>query len=250
MGQWVEVQFAEPTSLDRVSLQVGVGGFTGLPIRRVRLDAGDESRAATVDPATGLVEIALDGRPVDRVRLTVTGVAGTEGVVAVREISFPGVEIGRRLVVPEAGTADTTFVLRARPPRRGCIDAGLGVSCGYATDARVGEEESGMVREIAVTEDGSWKLEGAVVARSTNATQRLLEPILENTRVRASSTYREQPNLGAQLAFDGDPLQLLGGFPGRSPPDPAPALAPTTGAHLPAGRGPSWDGQCRPSARS
>ena len=220
VGQWVEVQFAEPTSLDRVSLQVGVDGFTGLPIRRVRLDAGDESRAATVDPATGLVEIALDGRPVDRVRLTVTGVAGTEGVVAVREISFPGVEIGRRLVVPEAGTADTTFVLRARPPRRGCIDAGLGVSCGYATDARVGEEESGMVREIAVTEDGSWKLEGAVVARSTDATQRLLEPILENTRVRASSTYREQPNLGAQLAFDGDPLSFWAASPG----DPRPTL--------------------------
>ena len=220
VGQWVEVQFAEPTSLDRVSLQVGVDGFTGLPIRRVRLDAGDESRAATVDPATGLVEIALDGRPVVRVRLTVTGVAGTEGVVAVREISFPGVEIGRRLVVPEAGTSDTTFVLRARPPRRGCIDAGLGVSCGYATDARVGEEESGMVRQIAVTEDGSWNFEGAVVARSTDATQRLLEPILENTRVRASSTYREQPNLGAQLAFDGDPLSFWAASPG----DPRPTL--------------------------
>ena len=143
--------------------------------------------------------------------MTVTGVAGTDGVVTMREISLPGVDIDRQLVVPEPGGRDTTFVLRARPPRRGCIDAGLGVGCGYVTDARVGEEESGMVRDIAVTEDGSWDFEGEVVARSTRATQRLLEPILENTRVTGSSTYRDAPNLGAQLAFDGDPVELLGG---------------------------------------
>ena len=65
--------------------------------------AGGQVRDAVVDPATGLVDVGLDGRPVDRVRVTVTGVAGTDGVVTMREISFPGVEIGRRLVVPDAG---------------------------------------------------------------------------------------------------------------------------------------------------
>ena len=55
---------------------------------------------------------------------------------------------------PARHRRDTTFVLRARPPRRGCIDAGLGVGCGYVADARVGEEESGMVRDLTVTEDG------------------------------------------------------------------------------------------------
>ena len=122
--------------------------------------------------------------------------------------------------MPEPGGRDTTFVLRARPPRRGCIDAGLGVGCGYVTDARVGEEESGMVRDISVTEDGSWDFEGEVVARSTPATQRLLEPILENTRVTGSSTYRDAPNLGAQLAFDGDPVSFWAASPG----DPRPTL--------------------------
>ena len=220
VGQWVEVRFAQPTPLDRVSVEVGVDGSTGLPVRRVRVDAGGQVRDAVVDPATGLVDVGLDGRPVDRVRVTVTGVAGTDGVVAMREISFPGVEIGRRLVVPAPGGRDTTFVLRARPPRRGCIDAGLGVGCGYVTDARVGEEESGMVRDITVTEDGSWDVDGEVVARSTPATQRLLEPILEDTRVTASSTYRDAPNLGAQLAFDGDPVS----FWAASPEDPRPTL--------------------------
>ena len=220
VGQWVEVRLAQPTPLDRMSVQVGVDGFTGLPVRRVRVSAGGQVRDAVVDPATGLVDIGLDGRPVDRVRVTVTGVAGTDGVVTVREISLPGVDIDRQLVVPEPGGRDTTFVLRARPPRRGCIDAGLGVGCGYVTDARVGEEESGMVRDIAVTEDGSWDFEGEVVARSTRETQRLLEPILENTRVTGTSTYRDAPNLGAQLAFDGDPVSFWAASPG----DPRPTL--------------------------
>ena len=77
-----------------------------------------------------------------------------------------------------------------------------------------------MVRDITVAEDGSWDVEGEVVARSTPATQRLLEPILEDTRVTGSSTFQDAPNLGAQLAFDGDPVS----FWAASPADPRPTL--------------------------
>ena len=220
VGQWVEVRFTHPTALDGVSVSAGVDGFSGVPVRRVRVTAGSRSHTAEVDPSTGVVEVSLDGRPVDRIQVTVTGVAGGDGVVALREISLPGVDIGRRLVVPQPGDADTSFVLRARPPRRGCIDAGLGVSCGYTTAARVGEEESGIVREITVTQGGSWTFDGDVVARSTPATERLLEPILEETRVRSSSTYQGEPSVGAQLAFDGDPVSFWAASPG----DPRPTL--------------------------
>ena len=221
VGQWVEVRFSQPTALERMSVHAGVDGFSGVLVRRLRVTAGNQSRNVEVDPATGLVAVRFDGRPVDRVRVTVTGVAGSrDGVVALREISFTGMQIDRRLVVPASGDADTTFVLRARPPRRGCIDAGLGVSCGYTTGARAGEEESGMVREITVAETDSWSLDGEVVARSTPATQRLLEPILEKTRVRASSTYQGEPAVGAQLAFDGDQASFWAASPG----DPRPTL--------------------------
>ncbi len=231
-GQWVEVRFTEPTPLDRISVRAGVDGFTGAPVRRVRVDAGDQSRTADVDPSTGLVEVGLDGRPVDRVRVTVTGVAGTDGVVALREISFPGLDIGRRLVVPTPGTADTTFVLRARPPRRGCIDAGLGVSCGYSTDARVGEEESGMVRDLTVTEDGRWSFDGEVVARATSATQRApaAHPREHPRPGVLDLPRRAQPGRAAGLRRRSG--QLLGGLAGRRPPDAAAALAAPSEADL------------------
>ncbi len=220
VGQWVEVTFAQPTALERVTLAAGVDGLTGVPVRRLRVDAGSQTHTVEVDPATGLVDVPLNGAPVDRLRVTVVAVAGSEGVAALREISFPGLDVDRRLVLPQAGDADTTFVVRARAPRRGCIDAGLGVSCGYVTDARSGEEESGMVRELTVSETGSWTFDGAVVARATTATERLLEPILENTRVRSSSTYHGEPSVAAQLAFDGDRTTFWASSPG----DPRPTL--------------------------
>lgn len=62
-GQWVEVRFTDATPLDRISVRAGVDGFTGAPVRKVRIDAGDQSRTADVDPSTGLVEVGLDGSP-------------------------------------------------------------------------------------------------------------------------------------------------------------------------------------------
>ena len=100
-----------------------------------------------------------------------------------------------------------------------------------------------MVRELTVTEDGSWSFDGEVVARATPATQVLLEPILENTRVRASSTYRDEPSLGAQLAFDGDPVSFWAASPG----DPRPTLRlrwpHRRDAHLPRRRRAARDGR-------
>ena len=216
VGQWVEVRFAQPTPLDRMSV---AGGR-----RRLHRPPGPPSCGSTAGGQSHerrgrprdrrSSRCRCDGRPVDRVRVTVTGRGRRPtGVVALREISFPGVEIGRRLVVPEPGDADTTFVLRARPPRRGCIDAGLGVSCGYATDARVGEEESGMVREHH--RDRGRRLgrsTGEVVARSTPATAAAARADPgEHPRAGVLDATGTSPALGAQLAFDGDPVELLGG---------------------------------------
>ena len=99
VGQWVEVRFAQPTPLDQVSVLVGVDGLTGPPsVAFASVRAASPRR---------------DGRPRDRARQCGPGRAPgrpgpgdgdrggrSDGVVTVREISFPGVDIGRRLVVP------------------------------------------------------------------------------------------------------------------------------------------------------
>ncbi|WP_193614399.1 alpha-(1-_3)-arabinofuranosyltransferase domain-containing protein [Nocardioides lijunqiniae] len=220
VGQWVEVRFDEPVSFETATVVLGVDGVTGLPVREVRVQAGDTDETLPVDPGSGTVEVPLRGE-LDRLRVTVTDTAGTDGVVAIRDISFPGVDVERRLVVPDAGADDgTTFVLRSRPHRRGCIDAGLGTTCGFLADARASEEESGLVRELTVRDDGSWEFDGSVVARTTPASARLTEPIFGKVRVRSSTTYLNEPGVGAQLSYDGDPATFWSAAEG----DPDPTL--------------------------
>ncbi|WP_170981426.1 alpha-(1-_3)-arabinofuranosyltransferase domain-containing protein [Nocardioides dongxiaopingii] len=220
VGQWVEVRFDEPVTFPRLTLTLGVDGVTGVPVREVRVTAGDEVVTRPVDPEVGIVEVPLRGS-YDSVRVEVTRTAGAEGVVAIRDISFPGLDVERTLVVPDEGAdADSAFVFRSRPHRRGCIDEGLGTSCGFLSNARPSEEESGMVRRITLGEAGAWDFGGAVVARATTAGQRLMEPILEKTRVRASTTYLNEPGVGPQMAFDADPRTFWAAAKG----DPRPTL--------------------------
>ena len=90
--------------------------------------------------------------------------------------------------------------------------------------------------------EGGTGARGEVVARPAAATERLLEPIKEKTRVRASSTYPGEPSVGAQLAFDGDPASFWA--PRRATaPDPAAALAAPPHAHVPRRGGATRDGR-------
>ena len=61
VGQWVEVRFSQPTLWTGSPSRSASTGSSEPPICRARVDVGDQPRTATVDPATGLVEIGLDG---------------------------------------------------------------------------------------------------------------------------------------------------------------------------------------------
>jgi len=206
VGQWVEARLAEPERLGYVDVRPSTDGIAGVPVREIEVTAGDQVHRVAIDPAAPNVRVPLDGSRVDGVRVTVTEVAGSEGVVAIRDIELQGVELDRRLVVPDTGAgAATDFVFRARPHRRACIDVGLGMGCADESQARPSEEQAGIFREITVHEGGTWTLSGEVVALPADSTQRLLEPINKKVRVRASSTFFDEPGVGAQMAYDGDP---------------------------------------------
>ena len=97
--------------------QAGVDGFTGLRSVGCGSPPGGQVRDAVVDPATGLVEVGLDGRPVDRVRVTVTGVAGTDGVVDAARDLVPGRGDRSAARRPRAGQAETPPSCCARARR-------------------------------------------------------------------------------------------------------------------------------------
>lgn len=206
-GQWLQVRLKQPQPLSHLDLTLGVDGFSGVPVRRVRVSAGDQVSEHAVDPATGAVRVELSGAPVDRVRVTVLGTYGDPeyGVVAIREITFPGLALGRSLVVPAADAgASTSFVFRAQPERRACVGSELGRVC-EPDQARPSEEEAGLERTFRTDDGGEWSLSGTVTARSARATAPLLWPLGGQVAVEASSVLADDPAVSGQFAFDGDP---------------------------------------------
>ncbi|WP_183407671.1 alpha-(1-_3)-arabinofuranosyltransferase domain-containing protein [Nocardioides marmoriginsengisoli] len=206
-GQWLQVRLKRPQPLPYVDVTVGVDGFSGLPVRRIRVAADGQVSEHAVDPATGVVRVTLSGAAVRTVRVTILDTYGEHefGVIAIRDIGFPGLALGRTLVVPPDGADGATdFVFRAQPERRACVTGDLGLDCD-AEDARPAEEASGLNRTFTTTTPGTWTLTGTVTARSSASTAALLLPLAGQVGVVASSVLADDPAVSGQFAFDGDP---------------------------------------------
>ncbi|MET3960316.1 arabinofuranan 3-O-arabinosyltransferase [Marmoricola sp. OAE513] len=206
-GQWLAVRLKESQPLPYVDVTVGVDGYSGVPVRKIRVDAGGQVSDHDVDPETGVVRVDLSGAPVREVRVTVLDTYRHPrfGVVAIREIGFPGLALGRTLVVPSAGAdAATEFLFRAQPERRACVTGDLGQDCD-AEAARPAEEAAGLNRTFTTDSSGTWTLSGTVTARSSASTAQLLLPLGRQVAVTASSVLAHDPAVSGQFAFDGNP---------------------------------------------
>jgi arabinofuranan 3-O-arabinosyltransferase len=206
-GQWLQVRLKQPQPLPYVDVTVGVDGYSGVPVRRIRVDADGQVSDHAVDPETGTVRVLLSGAPVDKVRVTVLATLGDpdRGVVAIREISLPGLSLGRDLAVHDSGaTGQTGFVFAAQPERRACVRAGFGPTC-EAASFRPSEEEPGLYRTFHTDSSGVWSISGTVTARASPETAQLLWPIGGEVKVGASSVLADDPSVSGQFAFDGDP---------------------------------------------
>ena len=193
-GQWLEVSLKRPVPIDHVDLVVGVDGFSGVPIRRVRVDVGSRQVEAVPDPATGFVRVSLPTTTTDTVRVTVADVEGpTRGVVAIRELRVAGVDASRSVVVaPTDAGARTDFVFRSEPHRRACAGGQLLPDCDSSA-ARNGDEDTGLTRTFSSTADGQWNLTGQVVALPNAASMALLRPQDGSVTAVASSVLGGDP---------------------------------------------------------
>ena len=129
VGQWLEIEFLEKRPLTQMRVLASVDGVSGVPIRRLRVDAGGKSYPARGGPDHGR-GAGPAGRDASRSRPTHRHRRPGEpryAVVALRDVTFEGVEIARTLVLPDQGASGSSaFVFRARPHRRACVDVGLG----------------------------------------------------------------------------------------------------------------------------
>ena len=184
--------------------------------------AGDQTVEQAVDPDSGFARVRLSGAPVSSVRVTVSAVRGdpSTGVVALREVTVPGVDATQEAVLPGPGVAAGTDIhFRADPGRRACTGHNETLRCEPAL-ARVGDESTGLRRVFRTTDPGTWQLSGTVVATADPATLELLDPPTGGATVRASSVLADDPLVAPAFAHDGDPTTWWSSAIG----DPAPSL--------------------------
>jgi arabinofuranan 3-O-arabinosyltransferase len=192
----------------------------GVSVREVEVRAGDQRVRTEANPVTGRATVTLDGSEVRTLRVTVTRTLGDpdEGVVAIREVDFVGRLPSETLVMPDAGADDaTTLLLRGSPSRTTCLEADRDTVC-RPLEARPGEAEARLSRQVTLAAGGRWKIRGTVVARPTAATRRLFEPLGDAVRVRTGSVLGNDPLVGPQRAYDGDARTAWVASPGDQAP--------------------------------
>jgi arabinofuranan 3-O-arabinosyltransferase len=221
VGQWLEVALPAPRPVEHVDVRAAVDGFTGIPVRRVTVSAGDQSVEQAIDPESGFARVRLSGAPVSSVRVTVSAVRGdrSAGVVALREVSIPGVDAAQQAELPGATAPGTDIHFRADRGRRACTGSNETLRCDPEL-ARVGDEFTGLRRVFRTTGPGTWTPSGTVVAKAGPATLELLDPPGDAASVRASTVLADDPLVAPAFAHDGDPTTWWSSSVG----DPAPSL--------------------------
>jgi len=207
--QWLQVDLDRPVAGGTtITVQFPDDGQTAQVVRaRVRVETDEGTSSVTHDvPADGRLLATLPDGPVHQVRVEVVEATGDpdSGRVAISELGLAGVEPGRTTVVPGALRRDDSLALRLDPPRRACVDLGLGPHCDHG-QARPGQDDGRLDRTIEVTEAGEWKVSGTVVAAPGPGSAGLLEPVDGSATARARSVLAGDPAVSGAFAFDGNP---------------------------------------------
>ena len=211
IGQWLEIDLGTPRDLTGTQLSVLDAPYLGPAVSAVEVIT-DAGRAMThLHPGALLQAVVVPPGPSRRIRVRVADVAGRDGpgvLAGIRELSIPGVDISRSLVVPDdvplGQTEGAPLYLfdRATGARPGCVLAGSGRACGSDL-LRPGEETGPLDRTFTLNQPWALGLAGMARPVPGPALDALLDrgaPIL----VTASSRSTPDPAGRPGALADGD----------------------------------------------
>lgn len=238
VGQGVAVRFADPRALRTVTIDQPVAvvgqqivGSWRVAITTVPGEDAVRPQVVDADPVTGRARLRL---PADvqatAVRVSAVDVPEPDGQIGISELRFdPDPAPSRTLLVPTpaSGLAPAASLLfGAVPETRACDPTLLGPDCDPAR-ARPSEESTGIDRTVTLVAAATYRLRGAVVARSRPGTAELLQPARgAGPSITASSWLGDDPGVSARATTDGDPRTSWI----ADPRDPAPTLTVDLGA--------------------
>lgn len=197
---WWQVTFDEPQALSTIDVTVAEDGGR----ERVRV-VTETGRSQVVPVNAGATEsITLPAGLTRWLRVEAAG--GGSGRMSLAEVSWPGREISRRLVLPKVpdawGTPDTILLRALRDARTGCAEVEGAVRC---QERRVvgSEEPTGFDRVVTLPAARSYDARLTALPRpGVDLVAALQEDQIVN--VTGSSTAVPDARASGIAAFDGD----------------------------------------------
>ncbi|MFL6136175.1 MAG: alpha-(1-_3)-arabinofuranosyltransferase family protein [Frankiaceae bacterium] len=224
VGEWVELDLDHPADPAGLTVTFATAPFLGPAVSAVTVLTDRGSAHAVVAPTDLPQRLPVPRGTTRTVRLRVDGVgAPGPGWVAVRELTLPGVDVSRTLVLPADGpppgaAGGPAYLLgAARGATAGCVDLPSGRRCDPAL-AVPGEDDGGLDRTLTVPADATLGVSGTVAALPGAALDALVTPP-GAPQVSATSVAVPDPAGRPAAVVDGD--RRTSWSPGQGDADPA-----------------------------
>jgi arabinofuranan 3-O-arabinosyltransferase len=202
--QWLRIDFSGSRQVHQVTVLPVVDDDNLIPIRRLTVRAGGQSRTVETSPSGAASTVEFDGRAVPwvEVRVDKAATAASTGAVGLREVTVDDLVPTRTLAVPGEVGPGAVWWFGSGAERRACNHT-LGAPDCDTGRIRPAEEAQGLDRTITTTHPSSVRLTGWVVARATPESARLLEPF-DAQQVGVTSIYGFDPKVAGRFAYDGE----------------------------------------------
>ncbi len=213
VGQWLEVHFDQPRSLETVDVALLEDSPVGAPVTRidVRTDTGVVENELDSGADTHRLEVPSGETTELRLRVTAVGDGNPTGV-GIRELSIPDVTVQRTLRAPSVLPDDlggpaspATFAFAtADGARPACVQTGEVSRCAGQL-SRTGEEHGQLRRRADVAVGARYEAMATMRPRPGPELDEMLEPPEGAIRAGASSRAVDDPLGRPQAAVDLDP---------------------------------------------
>jgi arabinofuranan 3-O-arabinosyltransferase len=175
-GEWLELTFSAPQSLDNLEVQFSLEAPTTEAVRTLRIDTDRGSLISAVTDTDKPQHITAPPGTTQRLRITVGVTDGkSPNGVAISEVSLPGVTPVSRLLVPSGlnRSPDALVFRNQQPGRSACLHAGARPLCREGV-ARDSEEAAGLLRSVDLPAAASYRVQGTALPKDGEQLERLL----------------------------------------------------------------------------
>jgi len=174
-GEWLEVTFASPRTVDGLKVQFSLAPPTTEPVRTLQVETDAGSLTSVVSGSTEPQSIPTPPGKTQRLRLSVGVTDGKNpNGVSIAEVALPGMQAVSRLRVPTSDRQPSALVFRNQQiGRSACLHAATRPLCrqGNALDS---EEPAGLLRSVDLPRKASYQLKGTALPKDGAALESLL----------------------------------------------------------------------------